>query len=72
MDPNANLAEQADLIREINQYAGNRQHPACINAQHDLAELRQALYDWIRDGGFEPDWAQHPIASAHYGKDGGN
>ena len=60
MDPNANLAEQEAIITATPQrwaYDAER-----------LLDLRQALYDWIRDGGFEPDWTKAPNARQYYGK----
>ena len=47
MDPNANLAEQEELLREIAEYGTNIHHPACINATADLRELRVALSGWL-------------------------
>lgn len=54
MDPNANLREQEQLLRLIDRL--------------ELLDLRQALYDWIRDGGFEPDWSVAPTACKYYGQ----
>lgn len=68
MDPNANLAEQEELLQEISEYGRDTHHPACINAQRDLIDVRQALYDWLRDGGYEPDWNRAPNARKHYGR----
>jgi hypothetical protein len=64
MDPNANLAEQEELITVLKPHK-----PGTVNARVSrLWDLRQALYDWLRDGGFEPDWTKAPNAAKHYGK----
>lgn len=72
MDPNANLREQEQLLAARHRPSGDlSQVPDARQAQADHArlwDLRQALYDWIRDGGFEPDWAACPRAAAYYGK----
>jgi hypothetical protein len=65
MDPNANLQEQERIISAHNP-------GAYVNAKlpewRRLLELRQALYDWLRDGGFEPDWTTAPNARQYYGR----
>jgi hypothetical protein len=63
MDPNANLRQQEWTL---NQIAVCKGHNRRRNLEIDLTELRQALYDWIRDGGFEPDWDQAPKASPYF------
>lgn len=70
MDPNANLAEQDELIREMGEYEqdGVTWHPAYLNAKADLRERRAYLSDWLARGGFEPDWLACPKAAAYYGK----
>ena len=65
MDPNANLAEQETLIACIN---ASPDWNSKIQLERELSELRQALYDWIRDGGFEPDWSKAPNARKYYGR----
>jgi hypothetical protein len=67
VDPNANLAEQERIINRIEADAPMRRQ---FRRQQDerLVDLRQALYDWIRDGGFEPDWSQAPYAAKYYGR----
>ena len=60
MDPDANLADQEWTLQ-----AAERGEPI---DHAELSELRQALYDWIRDGGFEPNWSAAPLARKHYGK----
>ena len=57
MDPNANLSEQGRLL--------SRQP---IDGRYRLRELRIALAEWIRKGGFEPDWSKAPIAARYYGR----
>ena len=59
MDPNANLQEQETLLTSFGNYVADPDR---------LSDLRQALYDWIRDGGFEPDWTQAPNARQYYGR----
>jgi hypothetical protein len=50
MDPNANLAEQLRLANNL--LADDE--PSLEDAQR-LAELVEALNDWLRGGGFQPD-----------------
>ena len=69
MDPNANLLEQERLIVSITTDKTRRDYKRhARHANRRLSELRQALYDWVRDGGFEPDWSKAPNASIYYGK----
>lgn len=67
MDPNANLAEQEEILhyqkQSLIQTSAQRRH-----RNTRLSDLRQALYDWIRDGGFEPDWSLAPTARKYYGR----
>jgi hypothetical protein len=63
MDPNANLKQQEWTLNQIAVCKGNNRRR---NLETDLTELRQALYDWIRDGGFEPDWQTAPKASPYF------
>jgi hypothetical protein len=67
MDPNANLAEQERIIIRVEVDAPMRR-PFKRQQAERLLDLRQALYDWIRDGGFEPDWSKAPNAAKYYGK----
>jgi len=69
MDPDANLQEQEqeqdrilDGERVLTSLAAHRAET------ERLLDLRQALYDWIRDGGFEPDWSKAPNAAKYYGR----
>lgn len=73
MDPNANLAEQERLLtagdmtlRTIFGGATTIINDRRMNER--LIDLRQALYDWIRNGGFEPDWTAAPNARTYYGR----
>ncbi len=53
MDPDANIAAQRRLIALLHAEPGD------TTARHDLAELNQALHDWLAHGGFSPsapDW----------------
>jgi len=60
MDPDANIAAQRDLIARL------RADPSDQDARADLAELTQALRNWLRGGGFlptAPDWIKVFTAS---------
>ena len=53
MDPDANIAAQRQLIARLHAEPGDP------STRHDLAELSQALHDWVARGGFipaAPDW----------------
>lgn len=52
MDPNANLQQQLDLARYILAEKTNNLNRA--HAAEHLAELVQALHDWLAEGGFKP------------------
>lgn len=63
MDPNANLREQEEIEAE------RRPDGTLHNYdRYRLHDLRVALRDWIRGGGFAPDWAQCPTAAASFQK----
>lgn len=64
MDPNANLKEQEDLYVHW-QRGGHRLHAAFRNR---LIELQRALANWLRNGGFEPNWELAPNARKYYKK----
>ena len=64
MDPNANLKEQSEILSEIKTYAAP-EHRAILRAR--LKELRIALCQWLRNGGFAPEWKAFPKASAAMG-----
>ena len=66
MDPNANLKKQEELI-ELRK--GLEAGVLRSEIQRELKELRVALVGWLRGGGFAPQWATCPKASAYYGHD---
>ena len=71
MDPNANLREQGECLNALVMLSGESVIDWRKRVRHDarrLSDLRQALYDWIRNGGFDPDWALQPFASKYYGR----
>ena len=57
MDPNACLQRIADLL-----LFAQRDNQAGI----ELDEACQDLYDWLKTGGFPPDWNQHASATGYY------
>ncbi len=59
MDPNANLAEQAEIIKEAFQRRNAEQLKR-------LRELRLALRSWIERGGVAPEWHAYPYAAQYY------
>lgn len=75
MDPTANLKEQLQLTREI--LDEDVQHIpecepcgvcGCLGRGERLAELVQALNDWLTKGGFLPGpWAECGACSGHGG-----
>lgn len=53
MDPTANLEEQLAIAARVNDCVAD----ACASCEHDgarLAELVEALHEWITRGGFLP------------------
>lgn len=62
MDPNRNLEEQRELIAEImalEDSGDTSKLNEIASAGAKLAELAQALDEWIRNGGFLPkEWQQ--------------
>ena len=57
MDPNANLKEQRELVRKINN--GELTETELAEAAERLGELVEALDQWMVNGGFAPrDWMQ--------------
>ena len=61
MDPDANIAAQRDLIARLRADRGDQ------DARSELADLSQALWTWIKDGGFlpaAPDWLK--VVAAGY------
>ena len=63
MDPNTNLKAQARIIAR--KLAGDTLHNY---DRYELYELRVALKDWLKGGGFAPNWAAHPDATAAFRK----
>ena len=57
MDPNANLKEQNDLLDSVDEFDQER-----------IADLREALYDWLARGGFQPDWDKYTQAGIAFNK----
>lgn len=55
MDPNANLAEQDQLLNADTRIDKQRR-----------SELRRALQDWLNHGGFAPAWTKYPEATKAY------
>lgn len=57
MDPTANLAEQLRIAEHVTQCDAERADLCrqCIAGINRLAELVQALDEWIRHGGFLPE-----------------
>ncbi len=66
MDPNANLKDQHDLMTEIAEYRDTPYHPAVANARKDLHDTRVALHEWLRRGGYAPQWDLYPTATLAY------
>lgn len=52
MDPNATL-------KYIDEFIGNSAYDFKIN------ETVEDLLDWLRKGGFAPDWSKYPDAAAY-------
>ena len=58
MDPEANLEEQRRLVKSINKARDNEQDVDQDDI-HRLAELVEALDEWISRGGFLPSpWSK--------------
>ena len=62
MDPNANLAEQDDIMRAAN---GRISHVKGDDRRR-LRELQVALWEWIRGGGFKPIWDDYPYGTTRF------
>lgn len=58
MDPNATLRRLKELGR--NWVTRSREEVL------EYLELDRALYNWLKKGGFEPDWSIYPDAKALY------
>ena len=62
MDPDANLAEQRRIIARMNQHSMTVSCACtkCVDDGARLAELVQALDEWLTRGGFlPPSWGKH-------------
>jgi hypothetical protein len=58
MDPDANLKEQRELVRDIRRYIENEGRAPTDDTDR-LVDLVEALDEWIVKGGFLPrDWRQ--------------
>jgi hypothetical protein len=67
MDPNANLAEQEQLMLFLDDGAATNGFEL-DEAAEQLTELQDALYGWLAADGFEPDWSKAPNARKYYGR----
>lgn len=61
MDPQASLEEQERLM-ELRRKKG----PLDAADKARLKELRVALVDWLKGGGYEPRWSSCPRATRYY------
>ena len=52
MDPNANVAEQWAILADAERHTSQ---DSFQDANDVLMELREALMEWYRKGGFKPD-----------------
>jgi hypothetical protein len=66
-DPNANLAEQEELMLFLDDGAASNGFELDAAAER-LTELQDAMNDWLANGGFAPDWTKAPNASRYYAK----
>lgn len=74
MDPNANLAEQEQLLSiaaDITDPPYRRRTDGTLERRdrhidRRLADLREALAEWLANGGFAPDWQAQPTAAKYY------
>jgi hypothetical protein len=62
MDPNANLAEQAEILDALRALRGQ----GTTTIRRQLAHLRADLTDWLNAGGFAPDWTRYPVAARYF------
>lgn len=60
MDPNANLHEQDRILSQPT----GAYHDT--ESWHRLDELRHALYDWLKRGGFAPEWDRYPAVRSGF------
>ena len=68
MDPNANLIEQECIIDALNDYVVPQMQAQEKTRKARLRELRHALREWLKNGGFEPDWNIAPHARKYFGR----
>ena len=68
MDPNANLIEQEQIIDRLADYVVPQRQQEEQADRAVLRGLRLALRDWLRDGGFAPEWTKAPRAAKYYGR----
>jgi len=54
MDPDANLKEQLEIVARINGNRDQNEGPPDLDDVYRLAELVEALNEWILTGGFLP------------------
>lgn len=64
MDPNANLQAQERILTDRMRADGTLHS----YDRYELHDLRMALRDWMRKGGFEPAWDKAPHARMYYGR----
>lgn len=57
MDPNACLERIARLLPQA---------ADDLEAGEELDMACQELYDWLKRGGFDPDWSKHESATGYY------
>ena len=46
-------------LREIQEHLADKNF-------HEASYLVSCLNEWLRKGGFEPDWNKYPVATAYY------
>lgn len=69
MDPNANLEEQRRLAKQILSAGRGPKQNLTLDRAHRLAELVEALDEWISGGGFLPaDWQKPTDACGSWGE----
>lgn len=64
MDPNANLREQDELTRQQDATGGKLHN----YDRYRLYDLRVALRDWLKAGGFAPNWDKYPSGTLTFRK----
>lgn len=70
MDPNANLAQQEDVLQKMSALDASEPGPFTnyerASLHDELIGFRLALENWLRSGGFEPDWSKAPQARKYF------